>query len=97
MEEIIPKLGDVVHSIAGRDKGRNYIVMKIAEPYIWTCDGDLHKVEKFKKKKVKHTKIAGSNSEFIRNKLEGGDKITNSEVRRAIAECEDKEGSCDDA
>lgn len=65
---------------------RHYIVMRIAEPYIWTCDGDLHKVEKFKKKKIKHTKYMGCQSEYIKNKLTGGEKVTNSEIRRAISE-----------
>ena len=87
MEET--KLGDIVYSKMGRDKGRHYIVMKVDEPYIWTCDGDLHKIEKFKKKKFKHTKYTGEQSEYIKNKLESGEKITNSEIRRAISEFEE--------
>ena len=96
MEDITLKLGDIVESRAGRDKNRNYIVMRIDEPYIWTCDGDLHKVEKFKKKKIKHTKYMGCQSEYIKNKLESGEKVTNSEVRRALAEEVESEGGCDD-
>ena len=98
MEDVSLNLGDIVLSKMGRDKGRNYIVMRIDEPYIWTCDGDLHKVEKFKKKKVKHTKYMGQQSEYIKNKLESGEKVTNSEIRRAISEFEDeneKEGSAE--
>jgi len=90
MEDVIPKLGDIVLSKAGRDKNRYYIVMRIDEPYIWTCDGDLHKIEKFKKKKIKHTKSMGCQSEYIKNKLENGEKITNSEIRRALAEFEEE-------
>ena len=88
MEDIVLQLGDIVYSKAGRDKDRNYIVMRIDEPYIWTCDGNLHKVEKFKKKKIKHIKYVGCQSEYIKNKLESGEKITNSEIRRALAEFE---------
>jgi len=84
--EDMPKLGDIVYSTAGRDKGRYYIVMQVAAPYIWTCDGDLHKVEKLKKKKVKHTKRMGNCAEYIKNKLEAEERVTNSEIRRALAE-----------
>ena len=84
--EDMPKLGDIVYSKAGRDKNRYYIVMEIDAPYIRTCDGDLHKVEKPKKKKVKHTKRTENSAEYIRNKLEAGERVTNSEIRRALAE-----------
>jgi len=99
MDDVILKIGDIVYSIAGRDKGRYYIVTKVTEPYIWTCDGDLHKVDKFKKKKIKHVKYMDCQSEYIRNKLEDGEKVTNSEIRRALKEFDEekKEGSCDNA
>ena len=90
MEYVIPKLGDIVYSKAGRDKDRHYIVMKIADPYIWTIDGDLHKIEKPKKKKMKHVKYMDFQSEYIANKLEGGERVTNSEVRRALSEFEEE-------
>ena len=89
MEDIILKLGDIVYSKAGRDKNRHYIVIRIDEPYIWTCDGDLHKAEKLKKKKIKHIKYMGCQSEYVKNKLESGEKVTNSEIRRAISEFEE--------
>jgi len=99
MDDVVLKLGSIVKSIAGRDKNRYYIVMKIDDPYIWTCDGNLHKVDKFKKKKIKHTKYADCQSEYIKNKLEDSEKVTNSEVRRALKEFEEEmnEGGCDSA
>ena len=99
MDDVVLKLGDVVYSKAGRDSDRYYIVMKIDEPYIWTCDGDLHKVDRLKKKKIKHTKYMGFQSEYIQNKLMSAEKITNSEIRRELKEfVESKnEGGCDDA
>jgi len=86
MEDITLKLGDIVYSKAGRDSSRYYIVMKIDAPYIWTCDGDLHKVDKFKKKKIKHIKYMGFQSEYMKNKLMNAEKISNSEIRRELAE-----------
>ena len=93
--EFVPKLGDIIRSKAGRDKDRYFIVMRTDDLYIWTCDGDLRKVDKQKKKKIKHTKYMDYSSEYIKNKLEDGEKVTNSEVRRAIAEFENERGDID--
>ena len=90
MKDIVLNLGDIVYSKAGRDKNRCYVVMKIVDPYIWTCDGDLHKTEKPKKKKAKHTKYMDFQSKYIRDKLENGEKVTNSEIRRALSEFEEE-------
>ena len=101
MDDYVLKLGDIVKSLAGRDSGndRYYIVMKIDEPYIWTCDGNLHKVDKLKKKKIKHAKHMDFQSEYIKNKLMNAEKITNSEIRRELEEFVEKmlKGGCDDA
>jgi len=84
--EVEVKLGDVVYSKAGRDANRHYIVMWINSPYIGICDGDLHKTDKIKKKKVKHVKSMEYNSSYIHNKLSAGEKVTSSEIRRALDE-----------
>ena len=99
MEDMVLKLGDIIYSKAGRDSNRYYIVMKIDEPYIWTCDGNLHKVDKMKKKKIKHTKYMDYQSEYIKNKLMNAEKISNSEIRRELKEFVEKvsEGGCGDA
>ncbi|GFR35247.1 KOW domain-containing RNA-binding protein [Thermobrachium celere] len=47
-------LGQIVHSRAGRDKGRYFIVVGlIDENYVLIADGDLRKIESPKKKKNK--------------------------------------------
>ena len=79
-------VGDIVFSKAGRDSGRYYIVMETEENFAYICDGDLHKTDKPKKKKMKHLKNTGHKSEFVLSKLEGGVKVTNTELRREIAE-----------
>lgn len=81
-------IGDIVLSKAGRDSGRYYIVIKREENFAFICDGDLHKTDKPKKKKLKHLKSDGHSSEYVKAKLDEGAKVTNAELRRAISEFE---------
>lgn len=86
-------VGDIVFSKAGRDSGRYYIVMECADSFVFICDGDLHKTDKPKKKKIKHLKASGRNSEYIAGKLAEGTKVTNAELRRAVSEFESEFGA----
>ena len=79
------RLGRVISSNAGRDKGKLFIVIDIiSDEYLLLTDGDLRKIEKPKKKKIKHVKFTDICLEDIRTKLEKHDKITNAELRRAL-------------
>ena len=87
MENLIDiKPGSIILSRAGRDKGRYFVVMRVEENFCLLVDGDLRKIDKMKRKKIKHIKWARSDSEFIAGKIAAGTKPTNSEVRRALAE-----------
>ena len=83
-------VGDIVLSTAGRDSGRHYVIMETDGFFAFICDGDLHKMDKPKKKKLKHLKTAGEKSEYVISKLASGVKVTNAELRREIAEFEEK-------
>ena len=83
-------IGDVVFSKMGRDSGRHYIVVATEENFSYICDGDLHKSDKPKKKKNKHIKAVGEKSEYIIAKISEEGKVTNTELRRAIAEIEEE-------
>ncbi len=84
--EIKPTVGSVVRSKAGRDSGRCFVVMWTEENFVGLCDGDLHKTDKIKKKKIKHVIPTEYVSAFVVAKLDAGDKVTNSEIRRELAE-----------
>ncbi len=79
-------IGSVVRSKAGRDKGDLFIVLSREGEYAFLANGELRKVDTPKKKKLKHIQPSGKVSEFIKNKLETVGKVTNSEVRKALAE-----------
>ena len=80
------KVGSVVRSKAGRDKGDFFIVLAMEDNYVYMANGNLRKVDQPKKKKLKHLQGTEQVSEFIINKLSQGSKVTNSEVRKALAQ-----------
>jgi ribosomal protein L14E/L6E/L27E len=78
-------LGEYVVSKSGRDKDRIFIVTGILDDlYVTVADGDLRRVEKPKKKKIKHLNPMDKVSEEIADKLNNSKKVTNLSVRREI-------------
>jgi ribosomal protein L14E/L6E/L27E len=77
--------GQLVISKAGRDHGKMFIVTEVIdEDYVYLVDGDLRKIERPKKKKVKHLLWTDQMSQFVYEKLQKQEKITNPMVRREI-------------
>lgn len=80
-------LGQLAKSIAGRDKGRFLIVIDIVDDnYVHVADGDLRKVEKPKKKKIKHLQLLNKKADSIAEKLAKKQKVSNEEIRKALNE-----------
>lgn len=79
------KTGDLVLSVAGRDKGRYGIVVAVSEPYCLVCDGRVHKSEKPKKKKTKHVIMTGVKSELTDEVLSENGVVTNTMLKREIS------------
>lgn len=78
--------GLIVKSKAGRDKGDLFIVIKTEGEFAYIANGNLRKVDRPKKKKLKHLEDTNSVSEFVKNRLETLGKVTNQELRNALAE-----------
>lgn len=79
-------LGHIVVSKAGRDAGRSFIVIKVIDDqFVQITDGDLRRVEKPKKKKIKHLVPTGEIAKTIEEKLMRNARITNPEVRKILA------------
>ena len=88
---------DIVKSIAGRDQGKFFFVLETEEEFLLLADGKTRKVEAPKRKKRKHTAPAALPRTRVSEKIRNGEKITNSELRRTLAQiCEggnpDQEG-----
>ncbi|MBU3111691.1 RNA-binding protein [Clostridium lacusfryxellense] len=61
---------------------RNFIVVGILnEEYVFISDGELRRIEKPKKKKVKHLNFTSTVAEEIRNKILSKNEVTNSKIK----------------
>lgn len=79
-------IGQVVLSKAGRDKGKIFIVYDIIdENYVSIVDGDLRRLQKPKKKKIKHLTPYNKIIEPLRDKIMSGEKINNAYIRKLLA------------
>ena len=75
-------LGKVVNSKAGRDMHRSFIVVGILNSeYVYISDGQLRKIEKPKKKKVKHLDFTETVAEEIRVIILSKKQVTNSKIK----------------
>lgn len=78
-------LGQIVKSKAGRDVGKFFIIIDIVDNnYVIIADGKLRKVERPKRKKIKHLEFTDKVVETIKKKLTDNLKITNAEIRKLL-------------
>lgn len=78
-------LGKVVHSKAGRDKDKYFIIIGIIDDmFVYISDGDLRKIDKPKKKKLKHLVLTNIVAEDIRLDILSNNKISNSKIRKFL-------------
>ena len=78
---------DVVASLCGRDKGALMMVVAIDQAgYAYLCDGHMRKIEKPKRKKLKHIRLVAHTDCRAAQKIRAGERLSNSEVRRALAD-----------
>ena len=76
---------DIVESLNGRDRGKKFFVIEIEDDFVHIADGKGRKLENPKRKKQKHVRFAGRSDSPAAQKLRDGEKVQNSEIRRALA------------
>jgi len=79
-------IADIVISINGRDKDKRFIVIGSEDEYSLIADGKGRRYEKPKRKKNKHLRFENKADSLTAEKLIGGEKVTNNEIRRCLAE-----------
>ncbi|SET56870.1 hypothetical protein SAMN05660297_02801 [Natronincola peptidivorans] len=85
MEQSDINIGQVVKSTQGRDKGRFFIVVEIIDKeYIRILDGDIRKIDKPKKKKMKHLVKLNIMSEEVKDRVINNKKMNNAFIRREL-------------
>ena len=77
--------GDVVRSLAGRDKGRLFFVLACDGQYAILADGRMRKLETPKRKKLRHVQAVSRPGTPVAEKLLSGDRVLNSELRKELA------------
>ena len=80
------QLSDIVRALAGRDKGKLFFVVEQEEGYALLADGKSRRVETPKRKKLKHLRLERRSDCKTAQKICSGGKVTNGELRRALAE-----------
>ncbi|MCL2176505.1 MAG: hypothetical protein FWB72_00925 [Firmicutes bacterium] len=81
----IAKVGSVVKSLAGRDKGSLYIIYSIIDAnFVYLVDGRGKKITTPKKKKLKHIKLTGDELANIALKIKESKVIHDAEISSAL-------------
>ena len=75
---------DVVRSLRGRDSGQLFLVAETCGEYAMIVNGRSRRLEKPKKKKLRHLELVGSGDGRAAGKLRAGDRLSNSEIRREL-------------
>ena len=78
-------VSNIVRSDAGRDKGKLFIVLAVEGDFLLLADGKRRRAEQPKRKRRKHVMLVAQSDAPVARKIRDSEKITNSELRRAIA------------
>ena len=77
-------IGQVVKSKAGRDKGRIFIVIEVDGEYAYLVDGDFRRLDKPKKKKIKHLIVYNTVFSELQYKIENKIRLNNEYIRKLL-------------
>ena len=78
-------ISDVVLSTTGRDKGKIFFVIGIEDDMLLLVNGKDRTLDKPKRKKQKHVQKVLRIEHRVAVKLQNGDKVLNSELRKELA------------
>ena len=78
-------ISDVVASAAGRDQGKLFYVIGTDPVYLMLVNGKDRTLDKPKRKKRKHVQKVLRAETRVALKIQNGDKVLNSELRRDLA------------
>ena len=76
---------NIVKAIAGRDMGSYFFVLETEGDFLLLADGKRRRLESPKRKRRKHVELVARSQSPVAEKIRSNEKITNSELRRAIA------------
>ena len=78
-------VGNVVYSKAGRDKGNYYIIVGVVDSnYVLLADGKCKKIQKPKKKKIKHLQLTNEVAYDIKESVVNKSYDSDSKIRKFL-------------
>ena len=77
-------VGEIVQSLAGRDKGEFLVVLAIDGEYVVVANGKVRKTQNPKRKKIKHIKKVSSVSAELTEHILSGKPIGNERLLQAV-------------
>ena len=83
----------LVEATAGREKGKLFFVLDTDGEYLLLADGKSRRVEAPKRKKRKHARFIAKTDSRVAEKIRESERVTNSELRKAIASYSDADNS----
>ena len=84
-------IANLVQATAGREQGKYFFVLETDGEYLLLADGKSRRIEAPKRKSRKHVRFIAESAEPVAEKIRSKEKITNSELRKAIAAHSGKE------
>lgn len=63
-----------------------FIVIDSDDKYVFLADGMIRKIERVKKKQIKHIEMTQFYSDVIAEKVKNKNKISNQDVKKALKE-----------
>lgn len=86
------KIGQLVKSKAGRDKGRVFLICRVLDDqFVLVCDGDLRKLNNPKKKKVKHLMVYNTVLTKFAERLQCNENLDDAYIRKLLEPYASKE------
>lgn len=76
--------GMLARSIAGHDRGRLYVIIRVETEYVWLVDGILRTVDKPKKKRIRHIQVIHQYAEPVMKALKEKEPLQNEPIKQII-------------
>ncbi len=83
------QLGQLVTSTAGRDSGRQFLIVGLNGDRVLIADGDLRSVKRPKPKNIRHICLHSVVAEEIHTKLAASIPVSDAEIRTALEGLQD--------
>jgi len=80
-------IGRIVYSKAGRDKDKYFMILDVLnEEFVYLVDGDLRRLERPKKKKIKHLIFTDKICDEVKDIILKGKRLNDATVRKAMSQ-----------